>query len=253
MVAVGQVLQLIVELIVPGVDQAGLASGRIGGLVASVLGGLLLAIVGIVLSAALTGLLLVVLSRAVLGQRIGLREAWHAVASRLPGLVGLTVLITVAIGALFLVVMLPALVVAATGSATAIGLAFLLACVAVAGAAYLSVLWALAPAAYVLEPIGVPAALGRSGRLVRGSWWRTFGVLLLSAFLVALPAIVVMGLFGTFTFRPAVAGLAVRAAIAYLIVGTFATPFVVGVTGLLYIDRRIRRERFDLDLARSVS
>ena len=43
----------------------------------------------------------------------------------------------------------------------------------------------------------------------------------------------------------------VRTAIAYVVVGTFATPFGVGVIGLLYVDQRIRKERLDLDLARS--
>jgi Na+/serine symporter len=104
----------------------------------------------------------------------------------------------------------------------------------------------------VLEPIGVTAALGRSARLVRGSWWRTFGILLLSGLLVVIPAIVVMGLFGALTVGPLDTAAMVRAVIAYAVVGTFATPFIAGVTGLLYVDQRIRKERLDLDLARSV-
>jgi hypothetical protein len=139
--------------------------------------------------------------------------------------------------------------VAAMGSGSAIALAVLLVLVAVAGTVYLSVLWVLAPAAYVLEPIGVMAALGRSIRLVTGSWWRTFGILLLTALLVGIPAIVVMGLFGAFSVDPADPGVLVRTAIATVIVSTFLTPFFTGITGLLYIDQRIRQERFDLELA----
>jgi hypothetical protein len=30
-------------------------------------------------------------------------------------------------------------------------------------------------------------------------------------------------------------------------------PFGIGVTGLLYIDQRIRQERFDVELARSAA
>jgi hypothetical protein len=246
---VAQVIRLIVELALPRIDPADLAAGRIDGLAGSAVGLFLSAIVGIALSAALTGLLLVVLSRAVLGRHIGVREAWHAVARRVPGLIGLTLLVALAVGVTAVVLVLVALVVAATGSGTAIAVAVLLVLVATAGAAYLSVLWVLAPASYVLEPIGVTAALGRSGRLVRGSWWRTFGIVALSGLLVLIPAIAVMGVLGVFTFGPPDPGTAVRAVIAYVVVGTFATPFVTGVTGLLYVDQRIRRERFDLDLA----
>jgi hypothetical protein len=35
---------------------------------------------------------------------------------------------------------------------------------------------AMAPAAYLLEPVRVAAALSRSGSLVRGAWWQTFAL-----------------------------------------------------------------------------
>jgi len=248
---VTQVLQLIVELVLPQIDPAELAEGRIGGLAASLSGAILSAVVSIVLSAALTGLLLVVLSRAVLGQRIGVTEAWQALAPRVPGLIGLTLLIGLAVGGIAMVIVMIAVVVGATGSGSAIGLGVLLVLFAVAGVAYLSVLWALAPAAYVLEPIGVTEALGRSIRLVRGSWWRTFGILLLSGLIVVIPAIVVLGLFGAFSVASPDTGSMIMAGIASILIGTFATPFITGITGLLYVDQRIRKERLDLDIARS--
>jgi hypothetical protein len=34
-----------------------------------------------------------------------------------------------------------------------------------------------------------------------------------------------------------------------VVVTTFATPYFAGLTGLLYVDQRIRRERYDLQLA----
>ncbi|TWF76765.1 hypothetical protein FHX44_112660 [Pseudonocardia hierapolitana] len=247
---VTHVIQLIVELALPRIDPADLAEGRTGGLAAAAAGGFLSGIVGIVLGAALTGLLLVVLSRAVLGQRVDVREAWQAVAHRVPGLVGLTFLVALAVGAIAVVPVLIALVVGATGSGRMIALGVLLVLLAVAAAAYLSVRWVLAPAAYVLEPIGVTAALGRSSRLVHGSWWRMFGIMLLSGLIVVIPAVVVLGVFGALAPEPQDTGTLVRAAIAYIVVGTFVTPFVTGVTGLLYVDQRIRRERLDLELAR---
>jgi hypothetical protein len=112
--------------------------------------------------------------------------------------------------------------------------------------------WVLAPAAYVLEPIGVMAALRRSAMLLRGAWWRTFGTLLLSWLLVAIPVIVVMGLFGAIDPGERDAGELVRTALAVVVVGTFAVPFGVGVNTLLYVDQRIRKERLDVDLARMI-
>jgi hypothetical protein len=251
-IVVAQALQLVVDLALPRIDPAALARGRISGLVGSVLGTFGSALVSIVLSAVLAGLLLVVLSQALLGRRIELRQAWQVLAPRVPGLIGLSLLIGLVVAAVVLVPALLALVAAATGSGSAIALGVLLVLVAVAAAFYLSVLWVLAPAAYVLEPIGVTAALRRSGRLLHGSWWRTFGILLLSGLLIGIPAIVVMGLFGVLTTEPLDAATMVRAAIASVVIGTFAAPFGVGVTGLLYVDQRIRKERLDLELARAV-
>lgn len=247
---VGQTLRAIIEFVLPSADPAGLAAGRVGGLIGWVLGVVGGVVVNVALGAVLTGLLLAVLSRAVLGQRVDVREAWHAVARRLPGLIGLSLLIVVLIGMIFLILTLPSLVVAGRGSGTAIGLAALLVLGAFAITVHLAVLWAPAPAAYVLEPIGVTEALRRSGWLVHGSWWRTFGILLLTAFLLAVPAISVLGMFDMLSYGPP-DGRVIQSAIAYAIIGTFVIPVLTGVTGLLYLDQRIRRERLDLELARS--
>jgi hypothetical protein len=248
---VSELVQLVVDLALPQSDPADLAAGQIGGLAAQSAGQLVSALIGIALSALLTGLLLVVLSRAVLGQRIDPGAAWQAMAPRAPGLVGLSLLIGLIVGAIMLVGFLPALVAGATGSGGAIALAVILIMAAVLATVYLTVLWALAPAAYVLEPIGVGAALRRSSQLVRGAWWRTFGILALTGLLVGVPAIAVIGVLGGFSLEPATTGSMILSSIGIIVATTFAVPFATGVTGLLYVDQRIRRERFDVDLMRS--
>jgi hypothetical protein len=85
---------------------------------------------------------------------------------------------------------------------------------------------------------------------VRGSWWRVFGILVVSGLIVVVPAVVVLGLFGGFAPEPPDAEALVRTTLASIVIGTFVTPFVTGVTGLLYVDQRIRRERLDLELSR---
>jgi hypothetical protein len=251
-VAVAQLVQLVAQFALPQADPAELAAGRFDGLAVQMFGQLLGALVGIVLGALLTGLLLVVLSRAVLGQRIAPGSALHAAGPRLPGLVGLTLLVGVAVGVIFLVGVLVFVSAVAVGSGGGVAASAVLLLVAFAASIYLAVLWALAPAAYVLEPIGVLAAFGRSAGLVRGAWWRTFGVLLLAGLLVAVPAVVLIGLAGGFSVASApTVGATISVGIAMVVVSTFATPFSTGVIGLLYVDQRIRRERFDGELARA--
>ncbi|HLU57939.1 MAG TPA: hypothetical protein VKZ81_20970 [Pseudonocardia sp.] len=243
MVVTGLV-QLFVDLAFVG------PGGAVRAPVAAMVGSLVSAAVAIVLSAGLSGVLLVAFSRAVLGQLVDVREAWRSAAPRVPGLIGLSLLIAFVIGAIVAFPIMFAFVVAAIGSARAIGVGALLVLGALAFVAYLVVRWALATTAYVLEPIGVTAALGRSWRLVRGSWWRVFGILLACTLVVAAVAVVVLGVFGVLTPEPQDASQIVRSAIATIVLGTVTTPFGTAVVGLLYLDQRIRRERLDLELAR---
>ena len=144
----------------------------------------------------LTGILTVVVSRAVLGQRSRRREAWDRARPRLPALLGVTVLVLRDH--------------ARAGRARARARRHRspspvhpTAAVAVAlrprrsrpsssSAAYLYIAFALAPPAIVLERQRVVASLRRSRALVRGAWWRTFGILLL----VNLIAQVLAGILG---------------------------------------------------------
>jgi hypothetical protein len=128
-------------------------------------------------------------------------------------------------------------------------------------AAYLYTAFALAPPAIVLERQGVVASLRRSRSLVRGAWWRTFGILLL----VNLIAQVLAGILGVpFTVLTLLAawvtgdGLNVYAILPLLVtaLGTIVAsavtwPFTAVSTALIYVDRRMRREALDLELARA--
>ncbi|ROO89975.1 hypothetical protein EDD29_7687 [Actinocorallia herbida] len=121
---------------------------------------------------------------------------------------------------------------------------------------WLYVLGALAAPALVLERRGIGGALARAARLVRGQWWKTFLVLLLTAVIVflmgtalRLPFVVAEFLF--FSDEPQ--GWAAVAALALDTVGricgaAITTPFHAGVLALLYLDRRHRREGLDLEI-----
>ncbi len=187
----------------------------------------------LILGLFLSGVLSVVVSEATLGSRIGPTEAVRRVAPRLGGLFALTVIVTVAV---------------------ALGLVALL-----VGAVVVGVYLGLATPAYVLEGGGVRQALRRSVAIVRGSWWRSLGILLLStlvAFMLSaiLTAVTVVILessdvFGDFLNGDlTVAGHIVQG-IGELLATTISTPIVSGTVVLLYIDLRIRREGLDVTLA----
>lgn len=197
-------------------------------------------IVLVITTAVASGMLVVALLGAVVGRRTGIVAAWRTIVPRLAGLIGLHLVIAL----VFLVIILAAMgstVVTAyvAPNATYVPLPLLFALAAlVALAVHLAVLWARAPAAYVLEPIGVTAALARSRDLARGAWWQTFGVLALTGLLVAVLAAVLV---------PVGAAVGLRS-ITTFAVAMIAQPLVTAVGGLLYLDQRIRRERFDLAL-----
>lgn len=114
-------------------------------------------------------------------------------------------------------------------------------------------MWCLAVPALVMEQAGPGTALRRSWRLARGSFWRVFGLRLLTAlialafaYLVQVPVGAVAGLLG------GDGGTSV-AAVALTSVGTLLTaavtlPIRAGVDVMLYLDQRVRREAFDIAL-----
>jgi len=102
--------------------------------------------------------------------------------------------------------------------------------------------------ALVVEDLGPWAAIKRSLALVRGQWWRVFGVTLVFSLLVEILAAVVVGLAGL------VLGLAFPSPAAVLWTSTitqttmhvFTAPLIIVLQALLYFDLRVRKEQFDL-------
>jgi hypothetical protein len=211
----------------------------------------------------LGGVLAVAVGRGVLGQSPSAGEAWAAVRPVVGRLLGLTVVVGLA---LLSPVVLVTAVVTLLGAAGAPGAVLLLvggplALAVLPLVAWLYVRWALAAPALVLESsggtrrVGILAAMSRSTALVRGAWWRTFGLLLLVALLAAVVTGVVSAPFqlGSLLIPGSdddVTVLAVQTAGA-LAASLLVTPFQAAALTLLYVDRRIRREGLDIELARA--
>ena len=92
-------------------------------------------------------------------------------------------------------------------------------------------------------------ALGRSRRLVKGFWWRTFALVVLGSLLASIVGLALGGALGALTFA-AEGDVAMVAAnlLATVVAGVVTTPFIAAMTIVLYIDLRVRKEGFDLAL-----
>ena len=106
----------------------------------------------------------------------------------------------------------------------------------------------LAVPAVVVEGVSGLRGLARSWHLVRGAYWRTLGLVILLDVIVGvlqLALTTVLSLPGS--ALSGAASLAVdQAALAVGLV--FATPIAMITFALLYYDRRIRREAFDIEM-----
>jgi hypothetical protein len=225
---------------------------------------LLAAFVSFIATTVLSGMLIAVLSQAVLGRKMSIGEAWAAVRHRIPGLFGLSLLVALLLGVVIVAGVVP-LVIAAIAEAP--GPLILVLGVFVPAswvvALYFGVYWSLAAPAYVLEGVPVTAALRRSFQLVRTQWWRVFAILLLGGLIAVVISSILSVPFtlgatfldtsldptdpfaGTSTL-----GL-VLTSVGTILASTVTAPFSAGISGLLYFDQRIRREALDIELARA--
>jgi hypothetical protein len=130
--------------------------------------------------------------------------------------------------------------------ALAAGLGFLL---CVIPGVYLWTGFAVAVPALLTEDQRGSKALGRSRRLVRGFWWRTFAIVLLGYILSGIISAVLGGVVGGVTFaNPGDLTAGVLAIVSGTISAVITTPFVAAFTTVLYFDLRVRKEAFDLKL-----
>jgi hypothetical protein len=213
-----------------------------------------------------TALLTTVTSRAVLGRAVTAADAWRDARPQLARLGGLTLLLPLMGVSLIAVGVLPGILIARSGATAAgVSLAFLGAVGGGVLALWLMIRFSLASPALMLEKQSIRKAMSRSAKLVRGSWWRVFGIQLLAQIiagivssLVVLPFFFLAGLLSGSGFDSLVNGsgslgwtFLIVSGVGSVIGRMITFPITAGVTVLLYIDQRIRREALDLDLARA--
>jgi hypothetical protein len=205
----------------------------------------------------LSGLLTVVIGRAVFGAGITIGEAWQRLRGRFWALIGFSLLEL--LGGVILIAMVVGMIIwiaVAAGGAAAVVIGVPLVLVLIAALIYLATMLTFTPAIIVLERLDIIAAIGRSFKLVKRDFWRVLGIRLLAVIVAQLIAgavsipftlggqLMLMGAASTSTTMIALILITVGGAIAQII----TAPFTAGVVVLQYTDGRIRSEAFDLVL-----
>ena len=227
-------------------------------------------VLGTMATSIIVGLLIVTVSRTILGRKASLSDVWQRTKPRAWALIGQTLLIQ-----LILLVVTAVFVAIAAGigwallgniitngadedSAGVIMLAVLviLAVTAVLGVSLFALMCklCLAPAALVLENIGVLEGISRSWTLTRGYFWRIVGIRLLS-FLIVLVAsqaasygvsLITQGL--VYAAPDAVIVLMALSTLLNSLIQAAILPFDSSVIALMYTDLRMRSEGLDVEL-----
>ncbi len=242
------------------VSETDIESGDAAGIIASfgavAFGGVLQSI-GLIF---VTGMVAHVTAAAAVGRRLTLGQAWAATKGKRWRLVGLSFLLgSILVVAVILYVLL--WVVVAVTASTAVIVAWGLVTVP----AFIAALWwfwiriyYLPVPALMLEDVGVLGAVGRGYRLTSRQFWRTFGIALLTVILVNVAGgilsfpITLVGQVGVLAVdeRSALLLLIATQGLASVVSTAFVAPFSAAVASLQYLDQRMRKEAYDVDLMR---
>ncbi|GLW05332.1 membrane protein [Microtetraspora sp. NBRC 13810] len=230
-----------------------------GALLGSTTGTLISLLVQFVAVTLLSGIITRILGRAVFGGRITAGEAWRLTVSRLPALFGVVVLTGLIVLAplVVLVLVVVGAVSAGAGPGTVLLLTLFFLLLFIVYALVFTTFFALSAPAVVLERRGVIDAMRRSWRLVKGDFWRVLGILVLTQLLVGLIGSVftvpfsLVGAVVLGTGQASTGSIIVYSlltAVGSVLAAMITYPVQAGVNGLLYADRRMRAEAFDLVL-----
>ncbi len=201
-----------------------------------------LSLLGSLFAAVLTGMVVVVVTEDVVGRTAGLELIWSKVRSRIWRLVALSILI---------------------GVLEVLGLALCL-----APGIWLWGIWAVAVPALIIENRSIAGALGRSRDLVRGTFWRVWGIRALGFGISGVLTAVVgsaMGVVAAAVTGDRPTGMLgvgdgslswaylVISAVGTGVAATFAAPFQASLDSLLYVDLRMRKEQLAAELQQAAA
>ena len=258
-VAVTAGLATTVDLTASMSDPAGPTSAELVGFLGamgSLVLGVLLQSIGLIL---VTGMIAHVTMAATLGRRLSLGEAWAATRGQRWRLIGLTFLLGIVIAVV--VGLYAGIWVVAVSTVEGWALFWFGVVTVPLFLAALTVFWVrvyyLAVPALMLENRRILESLGRAASLTRRAFWRTFGIALLTAVItqvagsllstpISLGTMLLTMLGGVDPDSPLL--LVLSQATSSVVAAAFVAPFVTAVTCLQYVDLRIRKEGFDVEV-----
>ncbi|MHA7306288.1 hypothetical protein ACX80E_13755 [Arthrobacter sp. TMN-49] len=267
-VTLGQFMTVITDstFIVDGTDQEAFES-MVGPLVTFSVSILVTAFLSTLIQMVLQGALVVPVIRAVLNRKTSFGQMWRLTQPRIGSLLLLALLYAAAMLVAILVYtgIAVALVLGfgANSPGAAVGFSVLAILPFVAVAVWIGTKVLLAPAAIIVENVGVFRSIQRSWTLTNGNWWRTFGTSLLAGVIAAVisgvittPVSFIISMVMTMmTLDPTpeqmLTSTLISQSIAGLVgalVGAVTLAFQTGVMALIYVDLRMRRDGFDITL-----
>lgn len=243
-----------------------------GSIAAIVVTGIGAALFTIATSALLQGIIVLEVSRATLDEKLTLRQLWRLAHGRLWALIGWALLVSAAIAVAVIALVGTIVLLAATAGTVGVIFAVLLGILGgfalIAAGIWVGTKLSLVSSALVIERLSLGGAIARSWRLTTGAFWRTFGIQLLVAVIInvalqviSAPLSLLSPLLLTLidpngqnqpsTIAVSI-GITLLAAAVTLVFGAIGAVVQAATSALIYIDRRIRTEGLDLDLARVV-
>lgn len=225
--------------------------------------------VSVVASAFLQGVMVVEVASGTLGEKLAFGTLWRRAARRIGPLIGWTLLVGAAVMIAF-GVLVGGVVAAAFISPEAALIAGLIAFLALLGlavlGAWLGTKLALVPSVIVLEGAGIGLAVRRSWSLTNGSFWRTFGLIVLVGLILGFAANVVVqpiSFLGTIlatildpalgdTYLAITVGTTIATLVLSILIGAITSVVQAALIAVIYIDLRMRTEGLDLELERHV-
>lgn len=208
--------------------------------------------------ALVTGSVAHVVHAAAVGRKLTLEESWRATRGKRWRVLGLSLLvglITLGIWVLWGGLLVIVIVVSGSTLASVLwGLASFAGCLVLMAWLWIRLMYLPVPA-LMLEPVGVFGAMARGWRLTGGSYWRTFGIAALTVLITTFA--------GSILATPFSLGSQIAAliwpdqslvlffsgqALAQVAQNAFVAPFLAAVATLQYIDLRMRKEAYDVEL-----
>lgn len=207
-----------------------------------------------------TAMMTRVVHAAAVGRKLTLDQAWASTRGKRWRALGLAALVALALLLIWAVWgLLLALVVLTTESVLASvlwGIASFAGCVVLMVWSWIKLFYLPVPA-LILEDVGVFEAIGRGVRLTGGQFWRTFGIALLTYVvgtfaggILSAPVTIAAQVL-VFVFpEQSLLVLFVGQSVATVVQNAFVAPFLAAVTTLQYVDLRMRKEAYDVELMR---